>query len=135
MTTIAKPHAKTELTKFLQKRILALKPKKAQATIALEAGFTNVNVLAMIKTGSSKLPIDRVPGLAKALEVDPALLLRLALDQAYGDTAARALIDIFGPLVTANEMSWLTEIRDASDRLDPTLTVRSRSALRAIFGK
>ena len=95
----------------------------------------NANMLSLLKSGKNNLPLDRVPSMAKALEVDPAYLLRLALDQAVGATAAKALTDIFGTPTTENERGWLTELRDASDNSDPRVTTRSRAALRAIFGK
>lgn len=129
-----KPHKDTALAKFVEKRILELKPK-TQGEIADEAGFINPNVLSMIRSGTNKLPLDRVPALAKALDGAPALLMRLALDQAVGSTAASALIEILGTPVSENERGWIDEIRDASDDSDPRLTSRSRSALRAIFGK
>ena len=73
--------------------------------------------------------------MAKALEVDPAYLMRLALDQAVGSTAAKAITEIFGTPTTENERGWLIELRDASDIADPKLTARSLGALKAIFGK
>lgn len=79
--------------------------------------------------------MDRVPSLAKALDCDPAYLLRLTLEQIEGDTAAGALMEIMGTAVTENEKAWLHEIRDASDNTDPRMTTRSRAAIRAIFGK
>ena len=91
--------------------------------------------MSLLKSGKNKVPLDRVPSLARALEVDPAYLMRMALDQAVGTTAAKAIIDIFGTPATANEIGWLNEIRDASDNTDPRLTARSRAALRGIFGK
>ena len=81
------------------------------------------------------MPLDRVPALAQALECDPARLLRLALDQAVGSTAASAIVEIFGSPVTANERGWIEEIRIASEESDPRVTARSRTALRGIFGK
>ena len=68
-----KPYQDTALAKFVDIRLLELKHKKTQAEIAEEAGFVNPNMVTMIKQGATKLPIDRVPALAKALEVDPAL--------------------------------------------------------------
>ncbi|WP_319800863.1 XRE family transcriptional regulator [Rhodobacter sp. KR11] len=114
---------------------MELRPKRSQAEIAEIAGFTNANFLSMVKSGVSKLAIDRVPALAKALECDPALLLRLALEQAEGNTAAVAIFQILGEPVSENERGWISEIRDASGDTDPRLTQRSRSALRSIFGK
>ena len=130
-----KPFADTRLTSFLEKRILELRSIKTQAEIAHEAGFINPNMLSIIKTGSNRLPIDRVPALARAIDVDPRRLLQLAIEQWVGGTAARTFDEIFGTIVTLNEIAWLEEIRNASGHSDPTLTTRARSALRAIFGK
>ena len=85
-----KPHADTRLAKYIDKRVMELRSKNSQAAIAAEAGFVNPNIVSMLKSGSSKLPLDRVPSLARALGCDPAYLLRLTLEQVAGDTAARA---------------------------------------------
>lgn len=130
-----KPHADTRLAKFVSQRIADLNGTKTQAEIAAEAGFLNANVLSMIKSGSTKLALDRVPQLAKALECDPAFLLRLTMEQSLGVTAAKAVGEIFGSPLTANEREWIAEIRDASGETDPRLTARSRARLREIFGR
>ena len=124
-----KPYADTRLAKFLDTRLLELKHKKTQAEIAEEAGFVNPNMVTMIKKGATKLPIDRVPALAKALESDPALLLRLALEQSEGSTAATAIFEIIGQPVTKNEMAWINEVREASGDADPRLTSRDRKSV------
>lgn len=92
-------------------------------------------MISMIKIGAEKLALDRVPQLAKALECDPAFLLRLAVDQSLGTTAAKAVDEIFGSPLTRNEREWITELRNASGDTDPRLTARSRTAFRAIFKK
>ena len=130
-----KPFRDSRLVKFLDTRLLELKHLKTQAQIAEEAGFVNPNMVTMVKQGATKLAVDRVPALAMALDCDPALLLRLALEQAEGSTAAAAIFEIIGEPTTANERVWLAEIRDASGDTDPRLTSRSRTALRAVFGK
>jgi transcriptional regulator with XRE-family HTH domain len=130
-----KPYQDTRLAKFLENRLLELKHKKTQAEIAAEAGFVSPNMVTMIKQGANKLPIDRVPALAKALDVDPALLLRLALEQSEGSTAAAAIFEIIGQPITKNEMAWIIEIRDASGDTDPRLTSRAAAAIRGVFGK
>ncbi|RWG11359.1 MAG: XRE family transcriptional regulator [Mesorhizobium sp.] len=130
-----RPYANTRLAKFVERRILELRPRKTQSAIATEAGFGQHNMLTNIKLGNSKLPLDRVPALAKALEVDPAFLFTMAVDQLGGDTTELAIRKIFGTLVTENETAWLEEIRKASDYSDPSLTSRSRAVLRGIFGK
>ena len=135
MDVAKKPYEDTRLAKYLEQRVLELRPKKTQAAIAEEAGFVNANMIAMFKSGSSKVPLDRVPALAMALDCDPAWLLRLALEQTEGDTAARAIVEILGAPVTKNEMGWIMEIRDASGDTDPRLATRGRAAIRSVFGK
>lgn len=129
-----KPHASTRLVKFLNRRILELRPRKTQREIGSETGFIAVNMMSMVKAGSSRLPLDRVPALAKALETDAAHLFMLAIQQ-HDPTLERVIKEIFGTVVTKNEVTWLEEIRDASDHADPTLTTKARKAIRGIFGQ
>lgn len=133
--TTTRPYSETRLAKFVERRILELKPRKTQSLISSEAGFAQHTMLTNIKVGSSKLPLDRVPALAKALECDPALLFTMAIEQLGGETTELAIRKIFGTIVTENEAAWLEEIRKASNYSDPSLTSRSRAALRGIFGK
>jgi len=130
-----KPYENSRMTKYLVRRILELRPRKTQSAIATEAGFVNVNMLSMIKNGTNKLPLDRVPGLAKGLECDPAYLFLLALEQVFGSSAEATIRQIFGTLPTRNEVQWLQALREASDNSDPNLTARAHRALREIFGK
>jgi hypothetical protein len=130
-----KLYADTRLVKFLQRRVLELKPRKSQLEIAAEAGFRQPNLFSMIKTGTTRMPLDRVPAIAKALECDPTRLFMLALEQRGGDTTDATIRQIFGTLVSENEVDWLIEIREASGHADPRLTTRARSAIRGIFGK
>lgn len=130
-----KPYASSRLAKYLDRRVLELRPKKSQADIAALAGFANQNMITMLKQGSAKVPLDRVPMLAAAMEVDPRYLFRLALEQEGFDTQRAAVEEIFGAIVSRNEVAWLEALRDASGHSDPALTTRSRAALRGIFGK
>ena len=130
-----KPHENTDLARYINRRVLELKGKKSQSEIAAAAGYVNQNMITMIKQGSSKVALDRVPALARALESDPAFVMRLALEQAIGQTAAEAVVEVFGEPVTANEVGWLQAIREASNNTDPRLTRRSQAAIRSIFGR
>lgn len=76
---LTKPYADTRLPAFVAKRILELRPIKSQAEIASETSFPNPNMISMVKSGAIRVPLDRVPALAEALQVDPARLLQLAL--------------------------------------------------------
>lgn len=130
-----KPHVDTRLAKYVERRVLELKSTKSQAQIAAQAGYVNQNMITMIKQGRSKVALDRVPALANALECDPAYLMRLALEQAIGRTAAEAVVEVFGEPITTNEVGWLQVIREASNNTDPRMTSRSRAAINAIFGR
>lgn len=133
--TVGKPYSKTRLAKYLERRIAELRPVKSQIAIAAEAGFRQPNMLAMIKNGSTKLPLDRAPGLARALDCDAAMLFRMALEQLAEDTTSLAIDQIFGAIISANEAAWVTTIREASDNSDPALTAKAQRAVRAIFGR
>ncbi|WP_206052350.1 helix-turn-helix transcriptional regulator [Nioella ostreopsis] len=117
------------------KRVLELKTVKSQRDIAIEAGFVNPNMMSLLKSGRTKMPLDRVPALAKALDCDPRRLFLLALQQGGNETTLSAVEEIFGTVVTRNELDWIEEIRNASGNGDPRLTARTRTALRGIFGK
>ena len=132
---VSKPYAGSALSVFVARRVLELAARKSQAEIATETGFPNPNVLSMVKNGASKLPLDRVPALARALDCDPARLFRLALEQGGNETTQRAIEEVFGAIVSRNKSGWLQELRLASNHSDPTLTLRARSAIRGIFGK
>lgn len=129
------PYSDTRLTRFLETEILRLRPEKNQVAIAAEAGFVSTNMLSMIKAGKTRLPLDRVPALARALGCDPRYLFRLALEQAGFETERKAVEVIFGAIVTENEVAWLAELRAASGDTDPRLTRRARSAIRGVFGQ
>lgn len=133
--TPKKPFEDTRLAQYLERRVLELKPRKTQSEIAAQAGFVNPNMVTMIKQGKSKAALDRIPALASALECDPGFLMRLALEQAVGRTAAAAVIEIFGTPVSEHERGWIEAIRTASDNSDPRLTSRSQAAINAIFGR
>ncbi|MGI3212184.1 helix-turn-helix domain-containing protein [Roseovarius tibetensis] len=132
---IKKPFEDTRLAKYVERRILELKPKKTQAEIAAQCGFVNPNMITMIKQGRTKAPFDRIPAMARALDVDPAYLMGLALEQAIEKTAAAAVIEVFGDPITDNELGWVKAIREASGNSDPRLTSRSQAAINTIFGK
>lgn len=87
--TVTKPYQNTPTAKLIADRIHDLSYRKTQAEIAREAGFPNANMMTFPKNRRNKAPINRVPSLVKALEVNLAYLIRLSLDQAVGATAAR----------------------------------------------
>ena len=60
----------TSVAEFIADRLAAI--DKTQRQVATECGLENANVITMFKQGATKLPLNRIGPLAKALEVDPA---------------------------------------------------------------
>lgn len=53
----------------------------SQRTIADRIGYPNANVISMMKNGVTKVPIDRIPQLAKVCGVDERTFLEIALSE------------------------------------------------------
>jgi hypothetical protein len=108
--------------------------RKTQAVIAAEAGFSTPNLITMIKKGDTKLPIVRVAPLARALDVDPVHLLRLALAE-YQPENWHAIEGLIGNrLIADHEFAFLAMMREATggtviDARDPSVLERLQSLL------
>ena len=132
---MSNPHLNTPAALFIADRVRDLKHRKSQKEIAHQAGFVNANMLSLLQSGATKVPLDRVPALARALGVDRAYLMHLSLEHLSASRQRTPSSTASTRPVTENERGWLDEICDASLNSDPRLTARSRSTLRAIFGK
>lgn len=121
----------TVVSKFINKRIL--ETGKSQRDIAREAGFNKPNMISMLKTGESKLPLDRVPGMAKALECDIGYLFRLALTQYFDAKIVAGLMQDLQ--FTPNETEIIHHIRHVSGGTDPKMTSDIQSSLSEIFSQ
>lgn len=60
----------------------------SQTSIAKAMGYKNANNLSLIKSGKIPLPIDKVRPLARALNLDPARLMMMVLDERQPELAA-----------------------------------------------
>jgi hypothetical protein len=110
-----------------------------KAVRSREKGFTDREAVAILIAARDHVPAItdnpanmELPQTTAAKRWTPALL---AIEQLGGDTTELAVKQIFGTLVTENEVAWLEEIRRSSDHSNPSLTSKARSALRGIFGK
>jgi transcriptional regulator with XRE-family HTH domain len=86
---------------------------KTQIQIAEKAGFSAPNALSMMATGRMKIPLTRIPALAKAMGTDPRELLSHCLE-AY-QPELYALIAKLHPsmLVTSEELKRVKALRRA----------------------
>ena len=107
--------------KLIEGAIKRLEGRKTQAQVAREAGFPRANMLSMIKYGKSHLPLQRVPALAEALEIEPALLFRLALSENWPGYE-RVVLRIFGDVLTMDEREMIAFMRHVCDGKVPQLT-------------
>ena len=111
----------SRVARYLRAKMEELVGVKNQREIAREIGYERANVISMFKSGQLRVPLDKVPALAKALNVDPALLFRMVLAE-YWPGWQDAVTEIFGTVVTRNEAEILTRIRELTNESDPSVT-------------
>lgn len=130
-----RPFANTRIAKLINERINQLKNTRSQRDIALAIGYTMPNNLSMVKRGETKLPVSKLPALAKALEVDPAHLMRLALED-YLPGLANAIEQTLGYMATKNEYEFLLKPwREGTQNSDPSLNDELSAAINQFLRK
>ena len=118
------------VAEFLADRIAAV--DKTQRQISEECGFDNPNIITMFKNGQTKLPINRIAPLARALEVDPVHLLRLVMLE-YIPEVWESIENIMkSTLLTANELELVRAFREVTGENNAQAVVIDRSAVIAI---
>lgn len=129
MAAIAHSQRKSKVADFINRKLHT--SSRTQREIAGIAGFQRENILSMIKTGVTKLPIARVPALAEALEVEPLALFQLCIEE-YMPDLLPVLEQIYGknmPL-SANETKIIKKLRALSQNEDPKLSANNEDWLR-----
>lgn len=121
----------TRFSKYLTKHLA--KSPKSQKEIAEAVGFTNPNMITMLKQGHVKLAIDRVPAMARTLGVDPVDMFKLALTQFYDDASVKLLVDILEAGISPAESAILRVVREACGEDTPAMTPEQETALREVF--
>lgn len=118
---IAAPEPPLPLHLYLSK-LIDERDDLTNVKIAQRLGYARPNVIAMIKTGAMKLPINKVPELARLLGLDPVGLLKRVLGE-YEPTTWDTLQTVFGSkLITENEMALVWLFRRFAGGDDPDLT-------------
>ena len=133
------PYAQTRMARYLTTQIDALAGQKTQREIAVEIGYEKPNMISMFKRGETKVPLDKIPLLAKALHVDPAHLFRMAMEQQW--PGMKETVDtIFKNVASDNEAEiFLKKWRERTRERDPSPTGQISAvideALDTLFGK
>ena len=75
------PFADSRLARYLTLRLDQLAASKSRCEIAAEVGYDQPNIISMIERGDLKMPLDKVPAFANALQCDVGFLMQLAVEQ------------------------------------------------------
>jgi len=105
---------------------------KTQREIAAECGFETPNIITMFKKGSTKVPMNRIGPLAKALGADPAHMLRLAMQEYMPDTWESIEETLKSTVLTDNELKLIRAYREATGNADPEAVVINRNSVIAV---
>lgn len=125
---------RSEIAQFLEKRLDEIKFRKTQKEVAFEIGYDKPNIVSMWKAGTAKVPFEKLYLLARSLDVDPALLLKLALAQNWANPGAQEAIEkIVGHIVTDNEAEIVRFIREQTKNSNPSLTPELQEKLSMAF--
>ncbi len=91
-----------------------------QIDIAAALGYEHPNIITMFKQGKTRVPVEKIPMLAKTLAVDPHAMLLYYLSE-YEPALLRIIEHHFGALITRNEQAIIDEIRRVSHGSDPAI--------------
>lgn len=121
---------RTTVAEFLADRLAAI--DKTQRQVSEECGFDNPNIITMFKTGQTKLPVNRIAALAKALDVNPVHLLRLVMLEYIPDLWESIENIMQSTVLSANELELVRAFRECTGDNDAQAIVIDRSAVIAI---
>lgn len=118
------------VAQFISRRIAYL--GKPQRTIAQECGFQRANMITLIKQGKTNLPFYKILPMAKALEVDPKMLLNMCYEE-YRPDEKTMLEDILEQPILTEEELRLIEVLRTSRNSNLPLTDESFNELAAVI--
>ena len=86
---------------------------KSQTEIAQQTGFDKPNVITMIKQGKTKVPLNKIGLLAKALEIDPVHFFKMVMAEYQPDLLEIIQAITNQPLITRNEWDFIEVVRSS----------------------
>lgn len=89
--------------------------------IAEAIGYEKPAIISMFKMGITKVPLEKIPALAKVLGLGPAHLMTLALRE-YAPHILEVVQQTMGRVITENEFDLITEVRKVTKDNDPAFT-------------
>ena len=103
---------------------------KTQRDVANEIGYENPNIITMFKQGRTKVPLNVVGPLAEALEVSPAYLMKVAL-QEYAPNTFAAIQGALGRPLADWERKILDVVAEETGGQPVDLTPEREESLRS----
>lgn len=103
-----------------------------QREIADRVGFRHANILSMIKSGETRVPLNRIPALAQTLGMDGRAFLLLAIEE-YHPGVHEVLVDVLGLPLSDAELGIVTMFRMASMRDEIELEGPFKAALQGLL--
>lgn len=109
--------------------------QKTQRQIASEVGYDQPNIISMWKRGETKVPLRKIPALARSIGGDPTHMWRLALEQFDEPGVGQAVQEIFGNIVSNNEAELVFHVRQLTNDADVSFSASVMEAIKvAILG-
>lgn len=96
---------------------------KSQIEIAEACGWPKPNIVSMLKSGATKLPLDKVGPLAKVLEVEPVYLFWLTMSEYNQDTLLEIEHAIRGVMLSDHEKLIIETYRRLTNGQDEDVTL------------
>lgn len=118
----------SDLARLVTSRLDDIAFRKSQVEVAADVGFKNSNMVTLIKLGKSKLALDRVEAMAKALGLETEVVLIPALKQYFSDDVISMLREVFSGAQTQTERDLLVIARKSMDTKE-TLSFETRQAI------
>lgn len=86
--------------------------------VAGELGYRSPNMISMWRTGKTRVPLERIPDIARLMKVDVAALLNLWFEQSWGERSdAKQLMKLFGSrLLHDNELPLMEAVRSVNKK-------------------
>jgi hypothetical protein len=106
---------------------------KSQVEIASEVGYDKPNIITMFKQGKTRIPLDKVGSLARALEIDPALLLEKVMGEYMPDTLAALQSVLDGLQLTQNERELIAAYRHRAEGKDVSAVICDKAVVAVVM--
>ena len=103
-----------------------------QREIADRVGFKNANIISMLKTGETRVPLERIPALAATLGLDERQFLLLAIEE-YHPGVHEVLVEVLGVPLSDAELGIITMFRMAGMRGEIEIVGPFRTALEGLL--